>query len=129
LEPQLSAIKKVEFNRVYQFHPQNLNISSAVSAPDWGQKMIGTQEVWLRGVLGAGVKIAVIDSYVDVTHPQIKNNIDVNTFEIPNNGLDDDVNGVVDDDLGAKFLEFSNSPSPSHSEHGTHVSGIIAGCA
>ena len=53
---------------------------------------------------GASVIVAIIDSGVDINHPEIKDNIWVNKGEIPNNGLDDDQNGFVDDVNGWNFL-------------------------
>ena len=46
----------------------------------------------------------MIDSGVDINHPELKNNIWVNEDEIPNNGIDDDENGFIDDINGWNFL-------------------------
>ncbi len=48
--------------------------------------------------------VAVLDSGVDVEHEDLKENIWVNTDEIPNNGIDDDQNGYVDDINGWNFI-------------------------
>ena len=48
--------------------------------------------------------MAVIDSGVDINHPELKNNIWVNENEIANNGIDDDKNGFIDDVYGWNFL-------------------------
>ena len=53
---------------------------------------------------GASIIVAIIDSGVDINHLEIKDNIWVNKGEIPNNGLDDDQNGFVDDVNGWNFL-------------------------
>lgn len=50
------------------------------------------------------VIVAVIDAGVDVDHPDLKTNIWLNTKEIPNNGIDDDKNGYVDDINGWDFI-------------------------
>jgi len=78
--------------------------------------------------------IAIIDSGVDIDHPDLKNNIWVNEKEIPNNGIDDDENGFTDDINGWDFVANSNDPRPklneSYSEigikHGTVVAGVAA---
>jgi cell wall-associated protease len=53
---------------------------------------------------GQTVIVAVIDSGIDVDHEDLKQNIWVNAGEIPNNGIDDDKNGFVDDIHGWNFI-------------------------
>ena len=53
---------------------------------------------------GTKVIVAVIDSGVDIEHEDLKNVIWTNTDEIPNNGIDDDKNGYIDDVHGWNFL-------------------------
>ncbi|MGB1041397.1 MAG: S8 family peptidase, partial [Flavobacteriales bacterium] len=48
--------------------------------------------------------VAVIDAGIDITHEDLKANIWVNTDEIPDNGIDDDKNGYIDDINGWNFL-------------------------
>src|SRR5690606_30728502 len=50
--------------------------------------------------LGEDVVVAIVDDGIDVTHDDLKNNIWVNTQEIPDNGIDDDNNGYIDDIYG-----------------------------
>ncbi len=50
------------------------------------------------------VIVAIIDSGVDINHEDLKENIWINPNEIPNNGIDDDKNGYVDDIYGWDFL-------------------------
>ena len=50
------------------------------------------------------VIVAIIDSGVDIKHEDLKDNIWVNSKEIPNNGIDDDKNGYIDDINGWDFL-------------------------
>jgi cell wall-associated protease len=61
-------------------------------------------EELIKGKKGATVIVAVIDSGVDINHPELKNNIWVNEDERPNNGIDDDENGFIDDINGWNFL-------------------------
>ena len=55
------------------------------------------------------VIVAVIDSGIDITHEDLRDNIWVNDDEIPNNGIDDDKNGYVDDVNGWNFLGDANN--------------------
>lgn len=71
------------------------------------------------------VVVAVIDTGVDYTHLDLRNNIWVNPLEIPGNGIDDDGNGYVDDVYGWNFVGDDNDPMDDNG-HGTHVAGIIA---
>ncbi|MGB3403425.1 MAG: S8 family serine peptidase [Microcoleaceae cyanobacterium] len=86
---------------------------------------IQVPEVWNQGITGEGVVVAVLDSGVDVNHPDLINNIWLNADEVPNNGIDDDLNGYVDDIQGYDFEDNDSDPSDIDS-HGTHVAGIIA---
>lgn len=90
----------------------------------WGQEDMQVVDLWDKNIKGAGVVIAVIDGGVDQSHPSLINRIYVNDKEIPNNGIDDDQNGLVDDVRGFDFS--SGKPQGVISDHGTHVAGIIA---
>jgi subtilisin family serine protease len=69
--------------------------------------------------------VAVIDTGVDYTHPDLAGNMWTNPGEIAGNGVDDDGNGYVDDYYGYDFAD--GLPNPSDSGfHGTHVAGTIA---
>jgi len=69
--------------------------------------------------------VAVIDTGVAVYHPDLIGNVWTNASEIPENGSDDDGNGIVDDAIGYNFVTGSSDPSDA-GVHGTHVAGTIA---
>jgi len=74
---------------------------------------------------GEHVVVAVIDSGLDVDHPDIAGNLWRNSAEIPDNAIDDDGNGLVDDIIGWDFVDSDAIPE-DRAGHGTHVSGTIA---
>ena len=71
------------------------------------------------------VVVAVIDTGVDLTHPDLVSNLWTNPGEIPNNGVDDDSNGYMDDVHGYDFVNRTGAVTDS-GFHGTHVTGTIA---
>lgn len=71
------------------------------------------------------VLVAVLDTGIDLGHPQLRSRLWTNPGEIAGNGTDDDRNGIVDDVHGADFVRMSGDPTDERG-HGTHVAGIIA---
>ncbi|MCP4522297.1 MAG: S8 family serine peptidase [Cytophagales bacterium] len=68
--------------------------------------------------------VAVLDAGAKLDHPEFSGRIWKNTQEIPNNGLDDDNNGYIDDVDGWDWANNDNDPTDDHG-HGTNVAGII----
>ena len=90
--------------------------------------MIGAFDAWTHGTGGLDIGnrapvCAVIDDGFDIYHEDLFNNIYANNDEIPNNGIDDDDNGFIDDYYGVN-ISFSHQEHPIR-EHGTNVMGIL----
>ncbi len=90
---------------------------------------IKAREAWELTQGNRKVVIAVIDTGIDYNHPDLVSNVWTNSGEIGAadarvNGVDDDLNGYVDDWRGWNFIDGNNDPFDDVG-HGTHVSGII----
>jgi subtilisin family serine protease len=112
--------------------PQNLEGEGLYTIPqqpvNWGISKIETPLAW-QTTHGAGdIVVAVIDSGVDSNIPELARSMWVNQDEIPNNGVDDDKNGYIDDIHGWDFRDNDNSSLSGTSLHwhGTFVAAIIA---
>jgi len=91
----------------------------------WGIKKINAETAWDQTTGSNTIIVADIDTGVDRNHEDLKNNIWVNSKEIPGNGVDDDANGYKDDYYGWDFANNDKDPMDDHG-HGTHTVGTIA---
>lgn len=137
-----AAIKTYRENPDVEYIEPNYVVSKSIVPDDpsfklqWGLHNVA----WDGGVSGADIGaaaawdvqtgssstiVAVIDTGVDVAHPDLAGNIWSNGVEIAGNGIDDDSNGYVDDRNGYDFVYRDSLPNDVDG-HGTHVAGIIA---
>ena len=103
-------------------------------ADQWGPNQIDAPQAW-DITHSLDIVIAVLDTGIAVGHPDLRNQLWTNPGEIPNNGLDDDGNGKVDDIYGWHFYQnctgttctpYENHVIQDDNGHGTHVAGIAA---
>lgn len=96
------------------------------------------EEAWNYSTGNKLIKVGVIDSGVLINHPDLQANIWINPLEIPNDGIDNDSNGYIDDVNGWDFADAPEMAETALGDyydqdndvedenfHGTHVSGII----
>lgn len=135
--PQLRGLAKVD-NPAIPDAPQSTTGPDPLFGQQWGMNDIGVVEAWKVTRGNPDVVVAVIDTGVDYTHEDLLPNIWRNAKEIPNNGIDDDNNGYIDDVIGWDFVSNDNKPYDLAMEpidilfkggnpgHGTHCAGNVA---
>lgn len=118
--------------------PQPTTGADPLFSKQWGMLNIGVEEAWKVTKGSPEMIVAVIDTGVDYTHEDLLPNLWRNEKEIPNNGIDDDGNGYIDDVIGWDFVSNDNKPydlymSPldilfkgGNPGHGTHCAGNVA---
>lgn len=106
------------------------NVSSLALNPNdsdwwrlWGMRNIHAPDAW-DAVTTSNRIVAVIDSGVNMTHPDLQANLWTNVAETPNDGVDNDGNGFIDDIHGYDFSDGDGNPDDLNS-HGTHCAGTI----
>jgi subtilisin family serine protease len=107
-----------------QWGLRNLGLSVA-GYPATLEADIRATEAWEITTGSPDVLVAVTDTGVDITHPDLEANIYTNPLEIAANGVDDDNNGYVDDVHGYNVADRNNDVTDL-TGHGTEMSGIIA---
>jgi subtilisin family serine protease len=110
-------------------YPDMYNLNNTGQTGGTPDADIDAPEAWNIQTGDAGIIIGVIDSGLDWNHEDIRGttwpgNIWINTDEIYGNGIDDDLNGYIDDIIGWDFVNNDNNPFDDN-DHGTHVSGTI----
>jgi len=115
--------------------PNDLYLPYQWYVDDGGFADIRLPLAWDIGRGDTSVVIAIIDTGVDTSHPDLAGKIWHNPGEIPGNGLDDEGNGFIDDVEGWDFGLGDNDPNPEYSPdgsgidvgfHGTFCAGIAA---
>lgn len=90
----------------------------------WSHPKTATNFTWNTIKDCTSIPIAIIDTGLDLTHPDLQNIVLNNAQETPGNGIDDDGNGYIDDVSGWDFVADSGVMVDEEG-HGTHVAGII----
>ncbi len=96
----------------------------------WNVAHANAPRVWTElGNTGAGAVVAVLDNGANYAHTDLRHNLWHNADEVPNNGVDDDQNGYIDDvygyDFGSGSPDVRDTGGPR--QHGTMTSGMVLG--
>jgi len=126
-----SAIEYAEPNYLYQ---ASIIPTDTYYKNQWYLKKIRAVEAWDQVRESPDIVIAIIDSGVQINHPDLRDNIWQNKKEIAGNSIDDDNDGYIDDVNGWDFVNNVADPNPKFKDdfseagilHGTIVAGIAA---
>lgn len=112
-------------------------VSNDPQGQQFGYAQTGVYKAWDYTTGSSDVIVAIIDNGFDTFHPDLFPNVWHNAKEIPDNRIDDDGNGYVDDVWGWNFANDNNDPRPDVKglsssllqegifSHGTVVAGLI----
>lgn len=124
----LPLVEYAEKAPLYQvsYMPDDFN-----TALQSGLVQVQADQAWEIHKGGDNVIIAIIDNGVNIQHEDLLPNLWINKNEIPNNGIDDDLNGYVDDYYGYDVADGDGDPIPPNKGapafvHGTHCAGIAS---
>lgn len=132
--PGIAHVEVAATRRLAAVIPNDVNFGNQWGLRNIGQTVggragtpgadIGATQYWQNNTGSAGIIVAVIDTGITLTHPDLQGNLWVNSGEIPGNGIDDDGNGFVDDVHGWATFNNTNAIEDLNG-HGTAVSSII----
>ena len=123
IDQRVTVPNDPQYNQQWQYDNDGSNggtVNADIDAPEaW--------DITTGGLTATGdtIVVCVIDDGIDVNHSDFGDNLWVNYAEIPNNNIDDDNNGFVDDYLGWNADDNNDDIGNSNGSHGTPVAGIV----
>jgi hypothetical protein len=152
LNPHVKAVEPNSLRRPHGVTPNDPEFPNQWSLLNTGQTVSGDPGIldadmdaseptgsagWDVSTGSSSTIVAIVDTGIQITHPDLAANIWTNLGEVPSNGVDDDRNGYIDDINGWDFGHNDNSVyDPAETcgqgagadpvdEHGTHLAGVI----
>jgi subtilisin family serine protease len=140
--PDLQQMKSLSFAGIEYIEPNYLRkLHTTPNDPLYPRQqhhVCSIPQAWDYSTGSEQIIVAVVDSGLLIDHPDIADNVYINHGEIPDNGIDDDGNGYIDDWCGWDFVDApemadvalgdyleQDSDVTDENFHGTHVAGII----
>ncbi len=117
--------------RAYETIPNDEFFNDVWGMKNTGQTLgtpgadINVTKLWDVKTGSDDIIVAIIDTGMDYLHEDLIENSWSNIFEIPNNNIDDDNNGFIDDIFGYDFIGLGDSDPMDDNGHGTHCGGTI----
>ena len=123
-----NSIEYIESDEIdYRLITENAPTDARYSS-QWGLNGnfgIEAEKAWTQQMGDREIVVAVVDTGIDYTHEDLKENMWTNEQELNGRrGVDDDGNGVVDDIYGYNAFKNNGNPKDGHG-HGTHCAGVI----
>ncbi len=133
IDPAISDIK-----RIVKFLQSHYAIEYVESVPEYESyftpndflgvqyqlSLIQAEDAWDLSKGDADVIIAIVDDAIDINHEDLSQTLWKNPGEIDNDGIDNDLNGYIDDVYGWDAANFDNDVVNNAMSHGTHCAGI-----
>lgn len=123
--PRFQTVEPNMANWSHTTTPNDPGFGMQWGLQDGADQDVDAPEAWDLAHGSSSVVVAVIDTGIDLGHPDLSANAWTNPLEVAGNGVDDDLNGYVDDIHGWDFVNNDGAPFDDNG-HGTHVAGIIA---
>jgi hypothetical protein len=121
-------VVNIQENHLTTYRNDEKTPHDSLYSKQWSMDIIKSPSAWFKTTggltaLGDTIVVGLIDEGTDFSHEDLQGNLWFNTAEIPNDGIDNDNNGFIDDYRGWSFSDNNDNHPPT--DHGTASAGII----